>query len=110
MLLILISVFSTNIKQADAYYYCSSSETRCAHAYLYFNGKKTVTTQSVYFSKGETIAYQWRNVSPGIQHVAFAVMSGTTQISPYSYAPAKGNNYNTIVAPSSGYLKPIRRA
>ena len=29
-----------------------------------------------FFSKGETIAYQWRNIAPGIQHVAFAVMSG----------------------------------
>lgn len=103
ILLLATSFFGTNVKKADAYFYCSPNETRCASAFLNYGLHKEISSKSVYFSKGETIEYQWQNVSPGIQHVAFAVYSGTTQITAYAYAPANGNEHKTYPAPSSGY-------
>jgi len=103
MSLLAISFFGTNVKQADAYFYCSPNETRCASAFLNYGMDKEVSSKTVYFSKGETIQYEWQNVSPGIQHVAFAVYSGTTKITPFAYAPSNGNESETYTAPHSGY-------
>ncbi|MFA1737705.1 hypothetical protein [Lysinibacillus fusiformis] len=42
--LLVISFFGTNVKQADAYFYCSPNETRCASAFLNYGMDKEVSS------------------------------------------------------------------
>lgn len=64
---------------------------------------KTVFSSSVYFSKGQTIKYEWDNDSPGIFHVAFYVVNGNKKVSNTLYASALGNDYDYFTAPESGW-------
>lgn len=100
---LVISFFNFNLQQADAYSICGSSETRCAHTFLFYKLDKSSYTKNVYFSKGQTIWYSWENESPGIFHTNVAVFSGTTQITKFKSIPSLGIDGGYVTAPSSGY-------
>lgn len=102
--LLAFAFFNVNLKQADAYSICSASETRCAHTFLFYNKDKSSSTNTVYFSKGETIWFSWSNESPGIFHTNVAVYKGTKQITTgYKSIPSLGLDGGNVSAPESGY-------
>lgn len=103
--LLFVLIFSYNFQsdQANAYYACSSGEKQCADAKLRYGKDKTVFSDSVYFSKGQSIKYEWDNDSPGIHHVAFYVVNGNKKVSDTLYATASGNDYSYFPAPESGW-------
>lgn len=95
--------FSFNFQlEANAAYTCGSS-SQCAAAKLNYGKDKTVFSSSVYFSKGQTIKYQWDNDSPGIFHVAFYVVNGNKKVSNTLYATSLGNDYGYFTATESGW-------
>lgn len=98
----LVCGYNFQANQANAYFECSSGLSQCEDAKLTYGGNKTVVSKSVYFSKGQSIIFDWQNDSPGIHHVAFYVVRGNEKVSETIYATSVGSNYDVITATESG--------
>lgn len=81
-------LLTTGSMQAYAAYQCSTGESQCVDAAFGPNNtKKIVTSNSIWFSKGDIVTYQWENEPTGQMQVAFYIYNSEgKQVTPRTFA------------------------